>query len=230
MKVETKDIWVVIPAYNEGEVIRRVVDGLLELNYSVVVVDDCSRDQTLGVLKNTQAHLLRHAVNLGQGAALQTGISYALKMGARIIVTFDADGQHQASEIVAMVAPIAARECDATLGSRFLSKQTLSNVPKIRSLVLKLATLFTRLTSGLELTDTHNGFRAFSAEAASKIYLRQNRMAHASEILSQIAQHKLNYREVPVTIVYSEYSLKKGQKLSNSLNIVWDSALGFIRR
>jgi len=230
MTFEAKDVWVVIPAYNEAAVIRRLVDTVLSLNYRVVVVDDCSSDQTSGVLAGSGTHLLRHAVNLGQGAALQTGMAYALQQGAKYIVTFDADGQHQASEIRLMLKPIIEGECDLTLGSRFLSQDSCASIPKLRRTVLKLATLFTRLTCGLNLTDTHNGFRAFSAKAASKIHLTQNRMAHASEILSQIAKAKLAYKELPVTILYSEYSLKKGQKLSNSLNIVWDSALGFIRR
>jgi len=87
---------------------------------------------------------------------------------------------------------------------------------------LKLATVFTRLTTGLKISDTHNGLRAFKAEALRKFNITQNAMAHASEILSEIARNKLTYREVPVTIRYTEYSKSKGQSVSNAINILFE--------
>jgi glycosyltransferase involved in cell wall biosynthesis len=216
-------LWVVMPAYNEGEAIRPVVDGLLARGHQVVVVDDGSRVPLLEVLHGTSVHLLRHVINLGQGAALQTGIRYALAHGAAIIVTFDADGQHQSTDIDALTAPIRAGRADVALGSRFLKGGHAVRISRSKHLVLKLAVLFTRWTTGLALTDTHNGLRALSRRAAQTLHITQNGMAHASQILQQIAAHRLAYVEVPVTVVYSEYSVRKGQRMTNAFNILWDS-------
>lgn len=219
-------IFVVIPAFNEGRVIREVVNSVLAHGYSVVVVDDCSRDDTSAVLRGSAVRSLRHPVNLGQGAALQTGIAFALGCQAEYIVTFDADGQHQAGEIRPMIDRLRQFGGDVLLGSRFLPGQAPIAMPVSRRLLLKAATAFTRLTTGLSLTDTHNGFRAFTAQAAGQLTITQNRMAHASQILSEIARLKLRYEEFPVTIQYTDYSLAKGQRAGNAFNILWESVTG----
>ncbi len=216
-------VWVVIPAYNEDEAIRGVVQELVERGHQVVVVDDGSRTPLLDVLRGQPVHALRHAINLGQGAALQTGISYALRQGASVIVTFDADGQHQSSDIPALIEPIVAGRVDVVLGSRFREGGRAVRITRVKRLVLKLAVAFTRATTGLKVTDTHNGLRALSRKAAEHIQITQNGMAHASQILHEIAAQKLAFCEVPVTIVYTEYSVRKGQRLSNAFNILWDS-------
>jgi glycosyltransferase involved in cell wall biosynthesis len=223
-------VWVVIPAYNENEAIRAVVQDLLDRGHEVVVVDDGSRTPLLPVLQGLAVHALRHAINLGQGAALQTGISYALQRGAELIVTFDADGQHQSADIPALVAPIVAGEVDVVLGSRFREGGRAVHITRTKRLVLKLAVAFTRATTGLAVTDTHNGLRALSRSAAERLQITQNGMAHASQILQEIANLKLAFREVPVTIVYTEYSVRKGQRLSNAFNILWDSFAEFFYR
>jgi polyprenyl-phospho-N-acetylgalactosaminyl synthase len=210
-------IFVVMAAYNEAEVIRPVVDSLLASYPHVVVVDDASTDCTAEVLKDSPVTLLRHCVNRGQGAALQTGIEFALSRSAEIVVTFDADGQHDMLDIPRMVAPLIAGECEVTLGSRFLGRT--EGMPPVRRLVLKAGVLFTRVFSRIRVTDIHNGFRAFSARAAARIHLQMDRMAHASEILDQIRQSGLCYREVPVTIRYTSYSIGKGQSSWNALKI-----------
>jgi len=213
-------IWIVIAAYNEAGVIARVIADVARRGYQVVVVDDGSRDGTGEIAARTGAIVVRHPVNLGQGAAQQTGIEYALREGADTIVTFDADGQHRSQDVVALVAALAQNEADFALGSRFLGASI--DLPPARRLLLKAATWFTRISTGLRLTDTHNGLRAMTRRGASAIRLRQNRMAHASEILDQIARSGLRCVEVPVTIEYSAYSLAKGQKLSDSLSILVD--------
>jgi polyprenyl-phospho-N-acetylgalactosaminyl synthase len=223
-------LWVVIPAYNENEAIRAVVLDLLDRGHQVVVVDDGSRTPLLDVLQGLAVHSLRHAINLGQGAALQTGISYALRQGASVIVTFDADGQHQSSDIPALIEPIVSGRADVVLGSRFLEGGRAVRITRTKRLVLKLAVAFTRATTGLRLTDTHNGLRAFSRKAAESVHITQNGMAHASQILQEIAAQRLSYREVPVTIVYTDYSVRKGQRLSNAFNILWDSFAEFFYR
>jgi glycosyltransferase involved in cell wall biosynthesis len=211
------DVWVVVPAYNEGRRIGAVLERLSTLSVSIVVVDDASRDDTVSRVTCFPVWLLRHPINCGQGAALQTGIEFALRQGASVIVTFDADGQHDASEIARLIGPVVAREADVSLGSRFLG--TARDIPMLRWLTLKLAIVFTRLTSGLALTDVHNGFRAFSRQAASTIRIRQPRMAHASEILEEIARHGLRYQEVPVTVTYRAETLEKGQTAWGALRI-----------
>jgi glycosyltransferase involved in cell wall biosynthesis len=164
--------------------------------------------------------VVRHPINLGQGAGLQTGIAFALAQGADVVVTFDGDGQHRAQEIERLIGALREQGADFALGSRFLG--TAMRVPKARRVLLKLATWFTRLTTGLQVTDTHNGLRAMTRRGASALALHQNRMAHASEILHQIAESRLKYIEVPVTIDYTAYSLSKGQTLGDALLILTD--------
>ena len=212
-------IWVVIAAYNEASVIARVVAEVARRGYAVVVVDDGSADDTADRAA-VAAAVVRHPVNLGQGAALQTGIDYALQQGAGIIVTFDADGQHRAADIERLVAALRGAPADFALGSRFLGHAVALSTA--RRLLLRAATLFTQLTTGLRLTDTHNGLRAMTRRGAEKIRLRQNRMAHASEILAQIAASGLPYVEVPVRIEYTAYSLAKEQRLGDALTILLD--------
>lgn len=216
--------WVVVPAYNEGPAIAKVLRQLISKNYAVVVVDDGSRDDTARQALAFPVVVLRHSCNLGQGAAIQTGMTYAAAQpGARFIVTFDSDGQHDALEIERLLEPLQNGTSDVALGSRFLQKDSVVNISARKHLLLQLATRYTRFTTRLAVTDTHNGLRAFTVEAARQIDIVQNRMAHASEILAQIATLRLRYCEVPVTIHYTTYSVAKGQSMLNSINILWDT-------
>jgi glycosyltransferase involved in cell wall biosynthesis len=213
-------IYVVIPAFNEGPVISRVVGEVRRAGYAVVVVDDGSSDATAEEARAAGAAVITHPFNLGQGAALQTGIDYAVAQRAEVIVTFDADGQHRVSDIAHLAEALVEERADFALGSRFLGQAP--NLPPLRRLLLHAATAFTRLTTGLQVTDTHNGLRAMTRRAAVGIRLRQNRMAHASELLTQIAASGLRYVERPVTIEYTAYSLAKGQSLGDAVLILLD--------
>jgi len=213
-------LWVVCAAYNEAAMIGRVVSELRRAGYLTVVVDDGSADATGQIAAAAGAHLVTHPLNLGQGAALQTGMDYALSRGAEVLVTFDADGQHRVADIRRLVEALARERADFALGSRFLGEA--QDLPPLRRLILRAATVFTRLTTGLRLTDSHNGLRALTRQGAAAIRLRQNRMAHASEILAEIARSRLPYVEVPVSIEYTAYSLAKGQRLSDSVLILLD--------
>ena len=213
-------IWLIIPAYNEAAVIGRVVADLAKRGYNVAVIDDGSIDETGHRAGAAGAIVVTHPINLGQGAALQTGIQFALRQGAEIIVTFDADGQHRAADIGSLIDALQMNNADFALGSRFLGGAVA--MPPSRRLLLMAATWFSRLTTGLKISDTHNGLRAMTRRGASRIKLRQNRMAHASELLDAIARSGLRYVEVPVTIEYSRYSLAKGQRLVDSLRILVD--------
>ncbi len=219
--------WVVVAAYNEAATVGRVLADVASHGYRIVVVDDGSTDGTAAAAAAADS-VIRHPINLGQGAALQTGIEYVLQQGAEIVVTFDADGQHRAADIEALIQAIGKANADFALGSRFLGQPI--NLPLSRRLLLKAATLFTRMTTGLRLSDTHNGLRAMTRRGASIILLRQNRMAHASEILSQIAASGLNYVEVPVSVEYTAYSLAKGQRLGGGLTILLDLAASRLYR
>ena len=213
-------IWLIIPAYNEAAIIGRVVTEVVERGYNVAVVDDGSTDETGRRAGAAGAIVVTHPINLGQGAALQTGIQFALRQGAEIIVTFDADGQHRPADIECLIEALTTNNADFALGSRFLGGAVA--MPPSRRILLLAATWFTRQTTGLKVSDTHNGLRAMTRRGASHIKLRQNRMAHASELLDQIARSGLRYVEVPVTIEYSQYSLAKGQRLADSLRILVD--------
>jgi polyprenyl-phospho-N-acetylgalactosaminyl synthase len=213
-------VWVVIAAYNEAQVIASVVADVRSAGHHIVVVDDGSRDATAELAEHAGASVVRHPINLGQGAALQTGIEFALARQAEVIVTFDADGQHRAADIAGLIAALARHDADFALGSRFLGSTV--DMPASRRWLLKAASWFTRRTTGLAITDSHNGLRAMTRRGAARIQLRQNRMAHASEILHQIATSGLKYVEAPVTIHYSTYSLAKGQTLFDAVMIVLD--------
>jgi glycosyltransferase involved in cell wall biosynthesis len=213
-------VWVVCAAYNEEATIARVVASVRNAGLNIVVVDDGSIDRTRDLAGTAGAAVVRHPINLGQGAALKTGIDYALSQGADILVTFDADGQHRVSDIPALLDALARERADFALGSRFLNHSP--HVPIARRILLWGATLFTTITTGLRLTDTHNGLRAFTRQGAAALRLRQNRMAHASEILADIAASGRHYVEIPVTIDYTAYSLAKGQHGGDFVMILLD--------
>jgi glycosyltransferase involved in cell wall biosynthesis len=210
-------LWVVIAAYNEQRRIGAVLKDLLHITKNIVVVDDGSRDATTQEVLRHPVWLLRHAANLGQGASLQTGISFAIRQGAEYILTFDADGQHDPTDIRVMLDALNSNAADYALGSRFLGGAT--GIPFFRKLVLRSAVLFTRILSGVSLTDAHNGIRLMTRKGAERIRITLNRMEHASEIVEQIAESGLKYVEVPVHITYTADSLAKGQKSSAAISL-----------
>jgi glycosyltransferase involved in cell wall biosynthesis len=228
ISVSSKRVAIVIAAYNEGSVIADVVRDALRLFPLIVVVDDGSPDDTGAAALLGGAVVLRHPINLGQGAALQTGIEYALGQDVDFVVTFDADGQHRPEDVQKMLETLADNGKQVALGSRFLGETV--GMPVSRRWLLKAATVFTRITTGLRVTDAHNGLRTFRRDAAQAITIRQNRMAHASEILEEIGRKKLTYCEVPVTIHYTDYSKAKGQSGLGAFNILIDLLVARIRK
>jgi len=221
----TNATWVVIPAYNEAAVITDVVCGVRAKYAAVVVVDDGSKDNTAELARAAGATVLIHLINLGQGAALQTGIDFALRGGAQLIATFDADGQHRAEDLIELTRLLRQTGAAVALGSRFLGRAEGISWPK--KFFLRAAVVFQRLTTGISLTDAHNGLRVFTREAAAHINIRQNGMAHASEIIATLAARRMLIVEGPCTVTYTAYSRAKGQRLSNSIRILLDL---FVRR
>jgi glycosyltransferase involved in cell wall biosynthesis len=220
MPAERSTVWVICPAFNEGPAIGKVIAGVRDAGYRVVVVNDGSSDETRCVAADLATAVVSHPINLGQGAALRTGIDYALANGAEFFVTFDADGQHRVSDIARLLDALEREHADFALGSRFLKPS--SDIPWARRRLLRAATAFTNLTTGMRLTDTHNGLRAFTRRGAASLRLRQSRMAHASEMLAEIARSGLRYVEVPVRVEYTQYSLAKGQRTSDFARVLLD--------
>jgi glycosyltransferase involved in cell wall biosynthesis len=215
------EAWVVIPLYNEASVIREVVTGLLPSFPHVVCVDDGSSDGSGAVARDAGATVVSHPVNLGQGAALQTGIEFVLEHpAARYIVTFDADGQHRVVDAVGMVAEARRQDLAIVFGSRFLDDRTRPGWMK--HVILKTAVWVTNQTTGLRLTDAHNGLRVIRRDAAERVRLKQDRMAHATEIVLQLGNTGLPWAEYPVELLYTDYSKAKGQSVLNSVNILVD--------
>jgi len=202
-------IWIVIPAYNEERSIGRVVGELRRAGYNnIVVVDDGSTDNTSVEAEKQGVVVLRHMINRGQGAALRTGTEYALKHRAEFIVHFDSDGQHRVEDLEAMLSPVIRGEVDVTLGSRFLRK---TRIPLSRRILLKGSVIVQWLFYGVRLSDAHNGFRVFNRSAAQRVRIDSDRMEHASEIVEKIVKKRIKYKEVPVTIRYTGYSMRKGE-------------------
>jgi glycosyltransferase involved in cell wall biosynthesis len=218
------DTWVLVPVYNEGPVIAGVVRGLLTEFSNVVCVDDGSIDNSAAEILHSGAHLVQHAVNLGQGAALQTGIEYALRhAAARYFVTYDADGQHRVEDAVAMLGVLRSGDHDVVFGSRFLDDRT--QLTPMKNALLRVAVRYMNATSGLVLTDAHNGLRVFNRPVATALDIQQPGMAHASEITTTIAKRGFRYTEIPVHILYTQYSRSKGQSMLNAVNILFDLLL-----
>jgi glycosyltransferase involved in cell wall biosynthesis len=207
----------VIPAYNEEKSISEVIKRVRPYVSEIVVIDDCSQDNTAIIAKQVGATLISHPINRGQGAALQTGNEYALKNGADIIIHFDADNQFQAEEIPEIIKPIIDNQAEVVLGSRFLGKK--SQLPKLkRYLIMPLARMINRIFFNIKLSDPQSGFRALNRATAEKLIIRNDGMAHCSEILHQLFKNKVKIQEVPITVVYHEF----GQKLSGGIRIIKD--------
>ncbi|QQG52671.1 MAG: glycosyltransferase family 2 protein [Candidatus Falkowbacteria bacterium] len=210
----------IIPAYNEAKNISEVIKRVNPFVDEIVVIDDGSQDEIAIIAQQAGATVLRHSINRGQGAALQTGNEYALKRGADIVIHFDADNQFQAEEIPELTAPIESGQAEAVLGSRFLSKK--SDLPALKKkLIMPLARLINRWFFNIRLSDPQSGFRVLSRGAVEKIEITNDRMAHCSEILHQLFKNKIKTVEVPITVVYHEF----GQKFSGGVRIIKDLAI-----
>lgn len=222
------DVCVLVPVYNEAASVAAVVADLRTHFEHVVCIDDGSTDGSADLARAAGATVLRHPINLGQGAALQTGFDFvATRSATRWVVTFDADAQHLVTDAVTMVEAGRAADLDVVLASRFTG--AAEQMPRARRLVLRAAVRFTRWTAGLAVTDTHNGLRVINSRVLDRLRLHQPRMAYASELLNAIGRQQLSYAEVPTTVLYSDYSRSKGQRNINAVNILFDLAMARLR-
>jgi polyprenyl-phospho-N-acetylgalactosaminyl synthase len=228
MSTETRyaGVWIVIPAFNEAEVIGEVIADVRAVFDHVVCVDDGSADGTGELALRAGAHLVRHPINVGQGAAIQTGVEYArAQPGARAFATFDADGQHRVKDVAAMVDRLAEGDVDIVIGTRFGGGEG-SRPPLLKRVVLQTAARLSPSGRRLGLTDTNNGLRVFNKTVADGLNITMSGMSHANEFVLLIAEHNWRVVEMPVEVLYTEYSKSKGQPLLNGVNIIFD---GFLR-
>ena len=226
--VRNHDVWLIVPCFNEGTVIEEVLRSARGTFPNIVAVDDGSADNSAAAIHRAGAHLVRHPVNLGQGAAIQTGVEYArAQPGARYFVTFDADGQHQVKDVLTMVERVRSEPVDIVVGTRFgRPRRDDDQVPLIKRLVLRTVVLLSPRTRRLGLTDAHNGLRVFNRRVAEDLNLRMNGMSHASEFVELMDSRGWRVAEQPVDILYTEYSMSKGQSLLNGINILSDGFVG----
>jgi glycosyltransferase involved in cell wall biosynthesis len=225
MLSETRNVWIVVPAFNEAGVIGDVIADLRSVFTNVVCVDDGSADDTGEIALKAGAHLVRHPVNLGQGAAIQTGVEYARRQpGAQVFATFDADGQHRVKDLVTMIDRLSAGDVDVVVGTRF--GPGVSRPPLMKRVVLQTAARLSPRGRRLGLTDTNNGLRVFNKTVADGLDITLNGMSHAGEFIMLIAENGWRVAEEPVEVLYTEYSQSKGQPLLNGINIIFD---GFLR-
>ena len=207
-----KKTFIVIPAYHESTVIEEVIGGIRDAGYeNIVIVDDGSTDNTFEKAKSTGVTVLRHKLNRGKGAATKTGIEAAKLLGADIIVTMDGDGQHDPSDIKKLTLPIEESHCDVVLGSRLLDPR---GMPGYKIWHNKIGNIITWYLYGLYVTDSQSGFRAYSRHAAEVINTQTDRYEYDSEVIREINTYKLKYREVPIQVLYTEYSMGKVHKQS----------------
>lgn len=227
--MDYSEVAIIIPVYNEETVIHSVIGKLKKDFKYIICVDDGSNDSSVKEIEQSGVFLIKHPINMGQGAAIQTGIEFARQINRiKYFVTYDADGQHRVQDVFKMLSTIKSGKYDIVLGSRFLGNA--EGINKSKYLVLKLAIFFSNITSGIKLTDTHNGLRVFNRRFADKLQITLSDMSHASEIIEIIAKGKYSYLEIPVVIEYTDYSRSKGQSVINAVNIGFDTLIRKITR
>ncbi|OBI07050.1 glycosyl transferase [Mycolicibacter heraklionensis] len=226
MDTRYPDVWVIVPAFNEATVIGDVIAGIRSVFDHVVCVDDGSTDDTAAAARCAGAYVVRHPVNLGQGAAIQTGVEFArAQPGARLFATFDADGQHRVADLIRMIDHLENTGLDIVIGTRFAAPDAAAAVPPLKRVILRAAVWLNPRIRRLGLSDAHNGLRVFNRRVADGLDLALNGMGHAGEFIALIAENCWRVGEVPVEVLYTDYSKSKGQPLLNGVNILFDGLL-----
>ncbi|CAB49499.1 glycosyltransferase family 2 protein [Pyrococcus abyssi] len=222
--------YIVMPAYNEEKTIGDVLDSLLRVfpRENIIVVDDGSRDRTREIAKSKGVHVVSHIINRGLGGALGTGIRYAVYKGAEIVVTFDADGQHIVEDALRVIKPVAEGKTDLAIGSRF--KGNLNQMPLVKRVGNIALNLITAIFAFRYISDTQSGLRAFSRNCASRVKITCDGYAVSSEIIVEASRKKCRIVEIPITAVYTEYSMKKGTNVIEGIKIALNLFVDLFRR
>ncbi|MEO6792270.1 MAG: glycosyltransferase family 2 protein [Mycobacterium sp.] len=225
-KTRYPDVWIIVPAFGEAAVIGDVIVDIRAVFDHVVCVDDGSTDDTTSIARHAGAHVVRHPVNLGQGAAIQTGVEFARRQpGARLFATFDADGQHRVQDVERMIERLDATDLDIIIGTRFAAPAAAAAVPPLKRLVLRAAVRLSPRIRRLGLSDAHNGLRVFNRRVADRLDITMNGMSHAGEFIALIAENHWRVGEESIEVLYTDYSKAKGQPLLNGVNIIFDGLL-----
>ncbi|CAJ1510127.1 glycosyltransferase family 2 protein [[Mycobacterium] holstebronense] len=226
MDTRYPDVWIIVPAFNEATVIGDVIAGIRSVFDYVVCVDDGSADDTAVTARRAGAYVVHHPVNLGQGAAIQTGVEFARRQpGARLFATFDADGQHRVADLMRMIDHLDSADLDIVIGTRFAAPEAAATVPPLKRAILRTAVWLNPRIRRLGLSDAHNGLRVFNRRVADGLDLTMNGMSHAGEFIALIAENRWRVGEEPVEVLYTDYSKSKGQPLLNGVNILFDGLL-----
>ena len=222
-------VCIILPAYNEAPVIEQVLDSLKKqkLKAKIVVIDDGSTDETAKIARKKEVGVLRHVLNRGLGGALGTGLAFAKKAGADIAVTLDSDGQHDPADIKRVVKPILDGKADVVIGTRWKSNR--GEIPFDRKVITIASNILTFFLFGILTSDSQSGFRAFSKKAIDTIIIRTQGMEVSSEFFGEIKKNKLRLAEVPIKVIYTPYSRKKGQTNLNSIQILLKLILRLFR-
>ena len=220
------NVFIVIPAYNEATVIGRVLTDLRRSGYyNIIVVDDGSADETCQEARNSGVTALRHKINRGKGAAVKTGVAAANLLGADVVVTMDGDGQHCPNDIATLIQPIQDDKVDVVLGTRLLDQ---AGMPRLKIIANKVGNYITWLFYGIKVSDSQSGFRAYSKYAVSKIDTKADKYEYDSKVIREINNNRLSFVEVPIKVLYTDYSKGKPQKqgfingVKTMLRMIWD--------
>lgn len=215
------DTYVIIPVFNEAQVLGGVIEDVRRYFGNIICVNDGSSDRSSQEIIKAGATLIEHPINLGAGAATQTGIDYALQdANAKYFVTIDADGQHDIKDAVNMLEYLKKYKLDVVFGSRFIGN--VHNISLAKRTFLKAAAVFSDKTTGVNISDPHIGLRVFNRLFSENLKLTLPDFAHASELIHRVSDGNYKYAEVPVTVTYSDYSKSKGQPMLNAINITID--------
>ncbi|KKS98629.1 MAG: family 2 glycosyl transferase [Candidatus Gottesmanbacteria bacterium GW2011_GWA2_43_14] len=213
---------VAIPAFNEEKMIAQVIKSIPGKiagikKRDILVVDDGSTDRTFEKAQKHGAIVVRHIINRGLGGAIKTAMDFARREGYQILITIDADGQHEPGSIPLFIKKVIDSHKDVVVGSRWLKA---GSAPRTRIIVNKLANLLTYFFYGINTSDSQSGYRAFGPKALDRVRLQADGMEVSSEVFREIAKNRLSYAEIPIRVIYTEYSKAKGQRITNAPKII----------